>query len=100
MTNASPRKRLAMLWFVAAALAAIATAIGFIKGTGPNWSVAAGGLFCLVMGISAARSRPSPPPPTALLAVLMLLGGLPVIDDRFAPEVFLKELVLDLSRGK
>ena len=57
--TASPGKRIAVLWFVAAGLAAVAVVIGVVKGTTPNWSVAAAGLFCLVMGIGAlGRGRP------------------------------------------
>jgi hypothetical protein len=58
-----PGKRLtAVLWFVAAALAFIAFGIGFLPPSDPNWAGGAGGLFCLVMGVSAwRRSRPASP---------------------------------------
>ena len=55
----------AILWFVAGGLALLAVGIRFTGDTGPNWAVAAGGLFCLVMGVSAwSRSRQPPPPGT------------------------------------
>lgn len=52
------------LWFVAAGLAFIAVGIRFFADRGINWPLAAGGLFCLVIGISA-WSRTRQPPPSA-----------------------------------
>jgi len=64
MVNQTSRSRLtAILWFVAAGLAILAVGIRFAADRHMNWPLAAGGLFCLVMGIaSLSRSRPSPPP--------------------------------------
>jgi hypothetical protein len=42
----------AILWLVAAALAFAAAGIRLAGDGAPNFGVAAGGLFCLVMGIS------------------------------------------------
>ena len=58
-----PGKRVvAVLWFIAAALSFIAVGIRFLDDNEMNWPVAAGGLFCLIMGITAmARSRNAPP---------------------------------------
>lgn len=62
--QASGNRLAAIRWFVAAGLAILAVGIRFTGDTDPNWSVAAGGLFCLVMGISAwSRGRRQPPPP-------------------------------------
>ena len=65
MTDQKSGTRLAaILWFVAAALAFIAAGISFLPPRDFNWSVAAGGLFSLAMGVSAwSRSRPGPPSP-------------------------------------
>ena len=52
----------ATLWFVAAGLALLAFGVRYTSDREMNWSVGAGGLFCLVMGISAlARARSTPP---------------------------------------
>jgi len=63
-TDRRPGLRLAAgLWFLAAVLAFIAVGIRATRGRDVNWAVAAGGLFCLVMGINAlARARKSPTP--------------------------------------
>ena len=62
--KATSRKRLvATLWFVAAGLAFIAGGIPFLNDQKPNWGVAGGGLFCLIMGIAAWSRRQQPPPP-------------------------------------
>jgi hypothetical protein len=54
----------AVLWFVAGALAFVAAAIPALKGGSPNWSVAAPGFFCIVMGIISWQ-RNQPPPPSS-----------------------------------
>jgi hypothetical protein len=59
--QASGRPLVAVLWFVAAALAFIAVGIGFMPARNPNYAVGAGGLFCLVMGVSAWRRSQSTP---------------------------------------
>jgi hypothetical protein len=65
VTDKTPGKRLAaVLWFVAAGLAFIAVGIRFLADREPKWTVAAGGLFCLVMGF-ASWPRSQPPPPLA-----------------------------------
>ena len=51
------RKWVAALWFVAAGLAFVAVAISFGRERGPNLPVAAGGIFCLIMGIIASRGQ-------------------------------------------
>jgi hypothetical protein len=49
------------LWFVAAVLALIAVGIRVGRGREINWGVAAGGVFCVVMGVSAVtRARKLP----------------------------------------
>ena len=63
MVTQPPRTRLiAVLWFVAAGLAFVAVGIGFFGGREPNWGAAAGGLFCLVMGIASLARKGQPPP--------------------------------------
>jgi hypothetical protein len=53
-----PDKRVvAILWFVAAGLAFLAVGIQVSTSQPPRWALAAGGVFCLAMGIGA-RSRP------------------------------------------
>jgi hypothetical protein len=57
----SGKRFTAILWFVAGGLAFLAVGIRFTGNADPNWAVAAGGLFCVVMGISAwSRSRQPP----------------------------------------
>ena len=51
-----------VLWFIAAGLAFVAAAISFAGDGKPKLGVAAGGLFCLTMGIIAARSQKPPSP--------------------------------------
>jgi len=51
----------AILWFVAAALAFVAVAIRYSHDRGLNWGVLVGGLFCLVMGIVSLARNPRPP---------------------------------------
>jgi hypothetical protein len=56
----------AMMWIAAAVLAWLAVAIRYFGGGGVNWSVAAGGLFCAVMGIGAwTRAKASVGPGAA-----------------------------------
>jgi hypothetical protein len=53
----------AMMWIAAAVLAWTAVAIRYFGGLGVEWRVAAGGLFCAVMGVGAltrARARVEP----------------------------------------
>ena len=52
---ASGKRLVAVLWFVAAGLAFVAVAISFMGDGKPNFSAAAGGLFCLIMGVIASR---------------------------------------------
>jgi hypothetical protein len=59
----SRTRLVATLWFVAAGLAFIAVGIPFLSDREPNWGVAAGGLFCLIMGITTWLRRQQPPPP-------------------------------------
>lgn len=54
---ASGKRTVAILWFVAAALAVISVAIQLIQGDPPRWGVAAAGAFCLAMGIGAWSRR-------------------------------------------
>ena len=62
MTDKIPKRRLAVLWFIAAALSFIAVAIRFSDDGEMNWPIVASGTFCLIMGIAAlARSRKAPP---------------------------------------
>jgi hypothetical protein len=61
--RASNQRLTAILWFVAAGLAFAAVGIRFTGDADPNWGVAAGGLFCLAMGIAAWSKRAQPPPP-------------------------------------
>ena len=52
----------AVLWSVAASLAFLAVGIRYLSDQEMNWAVAAGGLFCIGMGVSAwKRSQPRPP---------------------------------------
>jgi len=61
MTPQASGKRLAaILWFTAAALAFIAVAISVIGEGKPRLTAAAGGLFCLAMGIMTLRSPKNP----------------------------------------
>lgn len=63
MADHAPGNRLvAILWFVAAGLAFLAVGIGLAADRDPKWSVAAGGLFCLVMGIATWSRRGQAPP--------------------------------------
>lgn len=63
MANDSTKPRLvAILWFVAAALAFVAVAIPLTDHRPPNWGVLAGGSFCLVMGVASLSRKPQPPP--------------------------------------
>jgi hypothetical protein len=62
-TQPSRGRLVAVLWFVAAALAFIAAGIPALKDGAPNWGVAAPGAFCLVMGIAALRRKQEPPTP-------------------------------------
>ena len=58
MVDQPSGKRLsAILWFVAAGLAFLAVGIRFASDREANWPVAAGGAFCLVMGISAWSNK-------------------------------------------
>jgi hypothetical protein len=61
-TDRRPGLRLAAgLWFLAAVLAFISVGLRATRGREVNWAVAAGGLFCFVMGISAlTRARKLP----------------------------------------
>ena len=60
----SGKRTAAILWFVAAGLAFIGAVISFLNDRGVNWTMAGGALFCLVMGLLAAkRGRPEPPAP-------------------------------------
>ncbi|HEU4928910.1 MAG TPA: hypothetical protein VFU38_03700 [Candidatus Krumholzibacteria bacterium] len=62
MTEKTSGSRLAaILWFVAAALAYTAVGIRFVRDREMNWSLAAGGLFCVVMGIAAVARNRQPP---------------------------------------
>jgi len=63
MANQESRTRLvAVLWFVAAALAFIAAVIPALGDGTPNWGVAVPGLFCLIMGITTwSRKQKSSP---------------------------------------
>jgi hypothetical protein len=45
----------AILWFVAALLAWSAVAIGYLRRDEVRWSLAAAGLFFLIMGLSALK---------------------------------------------
>ena len=49
----SSSRVVAIMWIVAAVLAWSAVAITYFGGGGVNWTVAAGGLFCAVMGIGS-----------------------------------------------
>lgn len=61
MTHTSSGTRVvAVLWFLAAGLAFVAVAIPFVRDREPNLTAAAGGLFCLIMGIVASRSQKPP----------------------------------------
>jgi hypothetical protein len=61
VASQSSGKRLeAVLWFVAAGLAFIAVAISYVGDHKSNLGVAAGGLFCLIMGVTALL-RQHPP---------------------------------------
>lgn len=55
MAIQSGKRLVAVLWFVAAGLAFVAVAISFVSDPKPNLSAAAGGLFCLIMGVIASR---------------------------------------------
>jgi hypothetical protein len=58
----SGTRRAAVLWSVAAGLAFVAVGIRYSSDREVNWPVAAGGLFCLGMGVTAwKRSQPQPP---------------------------------------
>jgi hypothetical protein len=61
-----PKKHLAaILWFVAAGLAIVAAVISYLDDQGVNWTMAGGALFCLIMGLLAAkRGRQIPPAAT------------------------------------
>ncbi len=50
------KRLIPILWFVAAGLAFLAVAIQVSTGQTPRWFLAAGGAFCLAMGVGA-RSR-------------------------------------------
>ncbi len=53
----------AILWFVAAALAAGAVGVRFYLGREVDWGIGAAALFCFAMGASAwFRGRSAPPP--------------------------------------
>lgn len=60
MAIPSSGKWVATLWFVAAGLAFVAVAISLGRERGPNLPVAAGGIFCLIMGIVASRGERPP----------------------------------------
>ena len=61
----TPPKRLtAILWFTAAGLAFLAVAISVIGEGKPRLASAAGGLFCLVMGIITLRGSAPPKNPS------------------------------------
>lgn len=60
----SSRRLATILWFVAAGLAFTAVGIRFFADREMNWPLAAGGLFCLVIGISALSGNRQPPPST------------------------------------
>lgn len=63
MADQTSGKRLAaILWFLAAGLAFLAVGIRLAADRDPKWSVAAGGLFCLVMGIATWPRRGQAPP--------------------------------------
>lgn len=63
MADQTAGTRLApVLWIVAASLAFLAVGIRYFSDRGMSWAVAAGGAFCLAMGVSAwKRSQPRPP---------------------------------------
>jgi len=61
----TPQKRLtAILWFAAAGLAFLAVAISVIGEGKPRIAPAAGGLFCLIMGIITLRTNAPPKNPS------------------------------------
>jgi hypothetical protein len=63
MADQESRPRLiAVLWFVAAALAFIAAIIPALGDGSPNWGVAVPGLFCLFMGVTKWIQKPGSPP--------------------------------------
>ena len=49
------KRTAAILWFVAAGLAFIAAVISYLDDRGVNWTMVGGALFCLAMGLLAAR---------------------------------------------
>jgi hypothetical protein len=61
MADARSGKKLqAVLWFIAAALALIAFGIRIFGEGNARWTLAAGALFCLFMGISALKQGVPP----------------------------------------
>jgi hypothetical protein len=62
MADARSNPRLvAVLWFVAGALAMTAVALRATRGGHIDWGVGVAGLFCLVMGIAALARRGAGP---------------------------------------
>jgi hypothetical protein len=60
MTRTSGKRWVVILWLIAAGLALIGTFISFLFDHGVNWTLLAGGFFCIVMAL-AARDRQAPP---------------------------------------